>query len=219
MYQKGEVEKINSKKNFVFCWTYKPQKFKPVYDNQSQWLRISGYQATSTAIQNPFTFYYVQDNDWNDSHNFQFWNKNFSTDSDPGITNTATLKTVYDPSVSGFALPRTAAFTGFTLTGDNTYDSADFNVSGSFNQGYFFYTNGWKTGSTIFFDGLGYRDTYSGRSSGTGAVAYVGVVGSFWSAGAYSASYGRGLTFDSGYVNPQRWNYRSYGLTVRSVSE
>ena len=194
-------------------------KFKPYYDNQNPWLRIGGFQATNTAIQNPFTFYYVRDNDWSDSHNFQFWNKNFSTGSDPGITNTATVKTIYDPSVSGFTLPKTAAFTNFTSSGNNTGNGGEFNVSGSFTKGWNFYVNGWRTGSTVFFHALGFRDTYSGRSSGTGAVAYVGEGGYYWSAGAYSASYGRYLGFGSGGVYPQNWYFRSYGRTVRSVSE
>ena len=177
-------------------------------------MRISGYQATATAIQNPFTFYYVQDNDWSSSHSYQFWNKNFT--SDPGITNAATAKTIYSPSPSGFVEPKTAAFTGFTSTGGNSTNSSQSNVSGSFTKGWNFYTNGWKTGSTIFFDAFGYRSTYNG---GTGAVVYVGEVGVFWSAGASSTSDGRGLYFDSGYVYPQTTGNRSYGFSVRTVKE
>ena len=182
-------------------------------------MRINSYASTGQAIKAPFTFYYVQDNDWNDSHNFQFWNKNFSTDSDPGITNAATYKTIYDPSVSGFTLPKTAAFTNFTSSGDNTTNGDEFNVSGSFNKGWNFYVNGWRTGSTVFFHALGFRDTYSGRSTGTGAVANVGESGYFLSAGAYSASSGRSLGFGSGGVGPQSREDRSYGFTVRSASE
>ncbi len=179
---------------------------------------INSYASTGQAIKAPFTFYYVQDDDWNDSHNFQFWNKNFSTDSDPGITNAATYKTIYDPSVSGFTLPKTAAFTNFTSSGDNTTNGGEFNVSGSFNKGWNFYVNGWRTGSTVFFHALGFRDTYSGRSA-TGAVAFVGETGIYLSAGAFPASYGRGLYFRSDNVNPQDWSTRSGGRAVRSVSE
>ena len=171
---------------------------KPYYDNQSQWLRINSYASTGQAIQAPFTFYYVRGNDWSSSHSYQFWNKNFTSDS--GITNAATAKTIYSPSPSGFVEPKTAAFTGFTSTGGNTENSSQLNVSGSFNQGFFFYTNGWKTGSTVFFDALGNRDTYSGRSSGTGAVVFVGGEDGFWASGASSASLGRLLYFRSGSV-------------------
>ena len=177
---------------------------------------INSYSSTGQAIKAPFTFYYVQDNDWNDSHNFQFWNKNFSTDSAPGITNTVTAKTIYDPSVSGFTLPKTAAFTNFTSSSDNTSNGGEFNVSGSFTKGWNFYVNGWRTGSTVFFHALGYRDIYNGA---TGAVVNVGENGYYWSAGAYSASHGRSLVFYPGRVVPQGWDGRSYGFSVRSVKE
>ena len=193
------------------------KKHKPYYDNQSQWLRINSYASTGQAIQAPFTFYYVRDNDWSESHNWDYWNKNFT--SDPGITNAATAKTIYSPSPSGFVEPKTAAFTGFTSTGANTNNSSQFNVSGSFTKGWNFYTNGWKTGSTIFFDALGLRDTYSGRSSGTGAVVRVGEEVHFWASGASSASFGRLLDFGSGGVDPQIANARSYGFSVRPVKE
>ena len=182
-------------------------------------MRINSYASTGQAIKAPFTFYYVQDNDWNDSHNFQFWNKNFSTNSDAGITNTATLKTVYDPSVSGFALPRTAAFTGFTSSGDNTVNIDEFNVSGSFTKGWNFYVNGWRTGSTIFFHALGLRNTYSG-SSGIGNVAFVSeMIGREWTSGTYSDSDGRNFGFASKDMGPQHMSPRSRGYVVRSALE
>ena len=180
-------------------------------------MRINSYASTAQAIKAPFTFYYVQDNDWSESHNWDYWNKNFT--SAASVDNTVTTKTIYDPSVSGFTLPRTAAFTNFTSSGNNTSNGGEFNVSGSFNKGWNFYVNGWRTGSTVFFHALGFRDTYSGRSSGTGAVAYVGEYGDYWSAGAYSASHGRYLDFISGSVLPQFTNYRSYGFSVRPVKE
>ena len=177
-------------------------------------MRIGGFQATNTAIQNPFTFYYVQNNDWSSSHSYQFWNKNFTAAA--SVNNTETLKTIYSPSPSGFVEPKTAAFTGFTSNGDNTSYSSQFNVSGSFNQGFFFYTNGWKTGSTIFFDVLGYRDTDKYAS---GEVVGVGVEGNYWTSGGSSTSNGRDLGFGSSYVGPQNTNQRSFGFICWSVSE
>ena len=175
-------------------------------------MRVGGFQATNTAIQNPFTFYYVNGNDWNSTHSYQLWNKNFT--SAVGVNNDATLKTIYSPSPSGYVEPKTAAFTGFTSTGGDTSNSSQFNVSGSFNLGFYFYTNGWKTGSTIFFYGLGYRATPNG-----GFVVSIGAEGNFWSSGASSTTEGRNLTVNSGYVFPQRSNGRSYGFSVRSVKE
>ena len=53
----------------------------------------------------------------------------------------------------------------------------------------------------------------------SGAVAYVSENGNYWASGAYSASNGRNLNFNSGNVNPQNWNNRSYGNVVRPSSE
>ena len=181
---------------------------KPIYDNSIDWERAGGYVSTATAIQNPFTFYYVNDNDWSQSHNWDYWNINFTGAA--GVNNTATEKTVYDPSPTGFTLPRTAAFTGFTTTGNNTTTSSQFNVSGSWDSGWNFFTG--VNSNTIFFDGLGFRDTY-------GAVVYVGEAGLFWASGASSASFGRILFFRSGFVRPQGADGRSYGFSVRPVSE
>ena len=185
---------------------------KPFYDNSKDWERASGYVSTETAIQNPFTFYYKRNDDWSSSHNYDYWNISFTSSTD--VNNIATEKTVYDPSPTGFTLPRTAAFTGFTTTGNNTSNSSQFNVSGSWNSGWNFFTG--VNSGTIFFDGLGYRNTYNGA---TGAVVYVGEEGSFWASGASSASDGRYLDFDSGFVYPQYAYNRSSGFSVRSVKE
>ena len=178
----------------------------------------------ATAIQNPFSFYYISKNDWNNSHNYLFWNKNFSTDSDPGITNVTTLKTIYDPCVSSFTIPKTAAFTGFTKSGANSGNVAEFNVSGSYINGWNFYTNGWKTGGTIFFETMGYRNTdhwatTSSSALGAGEIRSVGTESDYWTVGASSSSFARFLYFHPEYVYPQNSYYRSYGINIRSVKE
>ena len=61
-------------------------------------------------------------------------------------------------------MPRTAAFTSFTSTGDFTDNIDDYNFFGAFSKGWHFYTKGWKSGETFFCEVLGLRDTYSGRS-------------------------------------------------------
>ena len=131
------------------------------------------------------------------------------------MTSVTTLKTVYDPSVSGFTLPKTAAFTNFTSNSAYTENIDNFNVSGNFNKGWYFYTSGWKTGNTIFFDALGLRST----SSKSGALTSVNISGFYWSAGAYSAESGRFFNFSTNYVDAQNFSARSYGLSVRSVKE
>lgn len=92
-------------------------------------------------------------------------------------------------------------------------------MSGSFTKGWNFCVNGWKTGNTIFFEALGYRDTYSGRSTGTGEIADVGQIGGYFSAGRYTNSYGHGLYFASSGLYPQAWLVRSYGFTIRPAKE
>ena len=186
--------------------------YRPYYDSQRAWQRIRGAQATSIAIQFPFTFYYVPTNDWSSTHSYQLWNKNFTTA--VGTNNEETIKTIYSPSTSGFVEPKTAAFIGFTSTGGNTTTKSQFNVNGSFTNEWNFYTNGWKTGSSIFFYAAGYRNTYN---SGNGTVMNVGKAGCFWSAGGASTVGGHHLYFNSGYVYPQKANNRSVGASVRSV--
>ena len=179
-------------------------------------MRISGFQATSTTIQNPFTFYYVQDNDWSSSHSYQFWNKNFTGAS--GVNNDVTLKTIYSPSPSSYVEPKTAAFTAFTSTGGNTGNGGQFNVSGSWNKGWHFYTNGWYTGNTIFFNALGIRDVFSGRS-GTGAIAFINENGDYWAIGSSTTANAHSIVFGTGMVYPQSMDGRSYGFSLWPVTD
>ena len=190
---------------------------KPFYDKQREWKRINSFVSTGQAVQDPFSFYYIRDNDWSSSHNYDYWNKNFT--SAASVSNTDVVKTIYDPSISSFCLPKTAAFTGFTSTGDNTTNGGQFNVSGSFTKGRNFYTNGWRTGSTVFFHAFGFRDTSNIRSTGTGVVTDVSEDAIYWSSGAYSTSFGRDLDFTPSYVGSQNVGSRAYGAMVRPSSE
>ena len=154
----------------------------------------------------------MQGSDWSTSHSYQFWNKNFT--SAVNVNNTTTLKTIYDPSVSGFTLPQTAAFTSFTYSGEWTENVSDFNVNGNYNMGWNFYTNGWKKGNTIFFHGLGYRNTNSNQ---TGTAYSTGIF--YWMSGAHSTDFGRDLAAFSNAIYPQDNYNRSHGFCVRSVKE
>ncbi|WP_155941906.1 fimbrillin family protein [Prevotella sp. AGR2160] len=186
---------------------------KPYYDYNYLWSINNSQVSTATGIQNPFTFYYAVNDDWSTSHNYDYWNINFT--SAAGVNNTAVVKTIYDPAPAGFHEPCTAAFTSFTTTGGNTVSSGQFNVSGSFNQGWNFY-NVSRT-KTIFFKALGCRSSYSGDANGV--AIWTNVRGYYWSAGASSAVDARFLSFGSGYVYPQCEGCRAYGFTCRPVSE
>ena len=123
------------------------------------------------------------------------------------------IKSVYDPSPVGYSLPASNAFTGFTTTGGNTSNPAEYNVLGSFNKGYYFYTKPNKQGETVFFPACGFR------FCNTGSLYYVTTNGFYWVAGPRSRYYVRSLRFDWGYVHPLYGYSRSYGFAVCPAKE
>ena len=84
--------------------------------------------------------------DWSVSHNKDYWNKGLTIYT---INNQSVLKTIYDPCPTFYSVPAVAAFTGFT-------------IQGSFNNGWYFYTDPNIKTNTIFMAAVGYR----GRAGG-----------------------------------------------------
>lgn len=119
-----------------------------------------------------------------------------------GCSDNIVVKTVYDPCPPGFKMPNGNTFTGFSSS----------NVVGSFSNGYYFKKNSSDT-SGVFFPASGYR-YYS-----SGSLSDVGSYGCVWSAAAYSQYYAYYLSFLSGYVSPQNYGNRAFGLSVRPVAE
>ena len=146
-----------------------------------------------------------------DGRYYNLW----STDNDKTVPNDeVVIKSVYDPSPVGYSLPASNAFTGFTTTGGNEDNQpAQYNVKGSFDRGWYFYTKPSKKGNTFFF-------LSSGERVGSSGVLFVfSMYGSYWFATPYSNSKGLRLCFYSGLIYP-RYNYdRSHGFTVRSAEE
>ena len=144
----------------------------------------------------------------------QYYNL-WSTDNDRTVPNDdVVIKSVYDPSPVGYSLPASNAFTGFTTTGGNEDNQpAQYNVKGSFDRGWYFYSKPSKKGNTFFF-------LSSGERVGSSGVLFVfSMYGSYWFATPYSNSKGLRLCFYSGLIYP-RYNYdRSHGFTVRSAEE
>lgn len=70
-------------------------------------------------------------------------------------------KTVYDPSPVGFCVSPPLSCTGFTKDGQWTNVLDNINSTGTFKngEGYYFYTEGWKTGKLIHFPALGARNS------------------------------------------------------------
>ena len=145
-----------------------------------------------------------------DGRYYNLW----STDNDKTEANDeVVIKSVYDPSPVGYSLPASNAFTGFTITGQNTSNPAEFNVKGNFNKGWDFYCKPGKQGNTFFFPASGHR-RYD-----TGSLYRVTTEGVCWVAGPHDGNEGRHLGFRSGYVHPLGNTHRSYGFPVRSAEE
>ena len=128
-------------------------------------------------------------------------------------------KSVYDPCPPGFCLPPNGAFTGFTITGRNSSDPSESNVSGPFNKGWHFRTvlAGESGGETIFFPILGYRET-------DGMLLLVGSYVYYWSIVPYNLEYsgpgfGCSMFLNFNFVVPLLYNHRSFGYVLRPVAE
>ena len=157
-------------------------------------------------IKNPHKFNIKEEMDG------QYYNL-WSTDNDRTDANDeVVIKTVYDPSPVGYSLPASNAFTGFTITGGNTYNHSEFNVEGNYNNGWDFYTKPGKQGNTFFFPASGWR------YNNIGAMSDVSTYGACHAAGQSSITSGMLLYFRSYYVQIGN-DYRSGGFAVRSAEE
>ena len=175
---------------------------------------VSGGSTLSNAICNPGKFYNGASYNWCKTTYDNLWTGKKSTtgtiDQDADM-----IKTIYDPSPVGYKMPASNAFTGFTTTGGNTSDKTQFNVSGSFDKGWYFYTKT-KSTPTVFFPAAWFRSYTSG------SVISVDSRGLYWSAVPHDADYGYSLHFNSSSVSPV---YpvtncsRANGFSVRPVLE
>ena len=165
--------------------------------------------SVTNGIRNPETFYSRGSSWYNGYSQYNLWSMdNTVTDGNDN----AVVKTIYDPCPAGFHMPASNAFTGFTTTGQYTTAQSQFNVSGAWDYGWTFNNKISFPDATVYFPASGYR----------GYVGSLGAVGDFgfsWSAVPYNTNDGCFLIFNSGSVNPQNVNYRSFGYSVRPVSE
>ena len=171
-------------------------------------------------IQNPDKFYIYGSSLWTNYGYYNLWSADNTV---TGVYNQGNdnpvVKTVYDPCPVGFKMPANNAFTGFTTTGQNSTSQSELNVDGTDdwqqwtnNFGHNFWTNSSKT-ATINFPASGLR-FYN-----DGSLYSVGYGGYYWSAVPGDTYIGCYLSFNSGYVNPLNNDTRSYGFSVRAVSE
>ena len=117
------------------------------------------------------------------------------------------VKTVYDPCPCGYCIPNARVFTGFTKTGNNTFNTGQFNVDGTWDNGWNFKN---ANGGSVFFPALGCRFGTTGLFP-----QWIGREGRYWSACAFSSSSSSHLAFGIDYINSMTYDYRSSSFSVR----
>ena len=165
------------------------------------------------GIQHPEIFY-IWGSTWpRDYNQYNLWSMDNTT---TGYNDNSVVKTIYDPCPAGFHMPASNAFTGFTANGSG---GGTMNVDGTDNWqtfknnfGHNFWTNSSKT-ATIYFPASGLRYYYGGSLNDVGSSSYC------WSAVPYNAGNGCYLNGGQWDVYPQNYENRSYGFSVRPVSE
>ena len=170
--------------------------------------------SIQNGIQHPETFY-TYGSSWynNPPTGYSYYNLWSMDNTTGGFNDNAVVKTVYDPCPAGFHMPASNAFTGFTTTGQSASTQSKFNVSGDWDNGWTFNNKIASPDATVYFPASGCRGNYDG------SLNFVGNFGYYWSAVPSDTYYGCYLYFDSGDVNPQYDYDRSYGYSVRPVSE
>jgi len=171
--------------------------------------------TVAEAIKRPYNFFKQYDTtycNWNPlTYFYNFWDASLNITGASDNLATA-VKTIYDPCPAGFTVPVGRAFTGFTASGGNTSESADFEVVGSFANGWYFKANEDDLVGQ-FFPASGHRNR------GSGGLSNVGSNGYYWSSAAYSQTYAYGLDFGSGNVYAQDFHCRAGGFSVRPIRE
>ena len=164
------------------------------------------------SIQHPENFYVVGSS-WSGvpPTGYVWYNLWSANNTVTGYNDNLVVKTVYDPCPVGFKLPASNAFTGFSKTGNNVNNQADFNVSGAWNNGWNFNNRITASNITIYFPALGAL----GFSGGWSMMGY----GYWWSAVPYNVNSGCCLNFYPALLSPQSYFGRASGCSVRPVAE
>lgn len=169
---------------------------------------------------------YINDGDWYWGHNDELWggipfNKATKNYSDIVANNGATKKSLFDPCPSGWILPQSDAWMGFTKTGLNTAGNHDLQNYKNYNteiidHGLVFYMEEWRNGSTSFFPFCGWR-------TGDGSCFVVNSCGGYYTSAASFNNASSILHIHTSLVNPYDYGYqyarRSCAYPVRCVRE
>ena len=167
--------------------------------------------SISNSILHPGTFY-TDGGSWSDGYNwFNLWSMENTA---LGVNGNPVVKTIYDPCPVGFCLPASDAFTGFTTTGQSTYNQSEFNINGVFNKGWDFKTN-IAEDSTIFFSISGIRYQNSGTIYNYGDFAQYWT----WSKYKYDRKYSSSMHFHLKGIFPEFSQHPPQGNYVRPIAE
>lgn len=174
--------------------------------------------------------YYVNDGDWYWGHNDRLWGGvpfNDATIIYKDGTNTpivanngAEKKSLFDPCPSGWILPQSDAWMGFTTTGLNTnsYDTQNYENYGKerIDRGMSFYMQAWRSGPTSLFPLCGWR-------TGDGSCFVVSACGGFYTSAASFNNATSILHVHPSLVHPYDYGYqyarRSCAYPIRCVRE
>ena len=176
----------------------------------------SNEKTVKNSIRYPNLFFTEYDStkyNWNNLDWFvNFWNANMTVSSSLADDQDIAIKTIYDPCPRGFMIPSGRFATGFTSTGHNTSTAEEFNIIGSWNNGWTFKKNS-NDIDGLYLPAAGFRDKSSG------SLDSVGSYGIWWSYAPYSQALSRYLNFDSSYVYPLYYNGRAFGFAVLPAQE
>lgn len=169
--------------------------------------------SIQNGIQNPGTFY-IDGSSWHNDppSGYTYYNLWSMENTITGYNDYPVVKTIYDPSPAGFKMPASNAFTGFTRNGQNNRGTK--NVSGDWDNGWNFNNRISSPDATVYFPASGYRYPYY-----DGSLCAVGSYGSYWSAEPLITNGACYLAFRHSDVTPQGAGTKSYGFSVRPVSE
>ena len=174
--------------------------------------------SISNCIQHPENFYIENSSLYSNPPMGYYYQNLWSMDNitDPTIedyNDNPVVKTVYDPCPAGFKMPASNAFTGFTKTGNNTHDQADFNVSGAWDYGWNFNNRITAPDATVYFPASGYRDRNNGMLSAVGTFTF------YWAAvPTYANSIGNMLV-SLWNIEVKSYNPRLYSFPVSPVKD
>lgn len=166
--------------------------------------------SVTNGIQHPEIFYTSPSEGSTWVYNYSQYNLWSMDNTTNGFNDKSVVKTIYDPCPAGFHMPASNAFTGFTTNGQN---KGPMNVSGAWDYGWNFNNKISSPDATVYFPVSGYRHC------GDGSLIHVGRGGYYWMAVPELQINGCSLLCSLIYVGSQHYADRSYGYSVRPVSE